>query len=193
MRQHLFSAAIISSALVLFSCKKEQNRCDGLEEAPVNTLTDISLLTANTAFADTLAKYPQLKVFRIIDDEHTLGMHCNVYYEGLPVISDGFNLFQSKSTNEITSLHDYIVDEVNVSLTPTVPLLTVTDIAREQVGIKNRCAYFQLAIFNSNAGKGNLPRDYRLVWNITDQKSDANVIVDAHTQAIYRSFDGKYE
>ena len=189
MRRHLSLVAIIASLLFFSSCKKEQNRCTGMSEASSNNLSDISLLTAHTAFADTLAKYPELKVFRIVNDEHVLGMHCNVYYQGLQVISDGYNLFQSKTTNEIFSIQDYIVDQINISLTPSVPLLTATEIAREQQGIKNKCAHYQLAIYDINATQGNQPREYRLVWVITDQKTDSTVIVDAHTQEVYRSFN----
>ena len=192
MRLLLLPLSIIFSSLMLSSCNKENHHCKGISEATSNNLSDISLLTAHTAFADTLAAHPQLKAFRIINDEHTLGMHCNVYYQGLQVISDGYNLFQSKSTNEMFSIHDHIVDEINLSLIPSITHLQAIDIAREQTPFKRKCASYQLAIFDINATKGNQPREYKLVWNITVQNSGINVVVDAHTQEVYRNFDGKY-
>lgn len=183
--------ALCISTILLSSCNKEKERCTGAEETRSSLITDLSVLNPHPEFADTLVAYPQLKVFRIIDDSLLIGIHCRVYHQGLEVISDGYILFKNKTTGSMFSIHDYILPEQSfTALTPSVSSSEAIEIARDVFPIKKRCALYQLALFNVNAGKGLDTRDYKLVWRITERNSGHEVVLDAHTQEVYRKFDG---
>lgn len=92
---------LLSSLLVLTACKKDEIICNSYTElTDKNHLVDITPLNQASAFNDSLTKYPQLRVYKVINDQYTLGMHCNVFFKGLKVFINSFDLYLRKSTNK---------------------------------------------------------------------------------------------
>lgn len=121
-----------------------------------------------------------------------IGIHCNVFHQGLPVLSDQYNLFQSKSTNEISSIHTELGDNIDIPLLPSLSSDDANTIAKETIKFNENCLKSRLAILNINSGKGEAPKEYRLIYKIQSKDENQYVIVDAHTGVVYRKHDGIY-
>lgn len=180
-------------ALAFIACKKKDKSC-AVTSVNENSNHKVSLesLATYPSLLDTLAKYPQLQVYKVINDEYQVGVHCNVYHQGLPVLSDHYNAFQSKSTNEIHSIHTELGQEINIALQATITKEAANTIAKNTIEFNDNCLKSRLGIFNINSSKGDLPKDYRLVYKIQNENETQYVIVDAHTGVVYRQNDGIY-
>lgn len=176
--------------LTFTSCKKDTEQCESVTELTnQNHLVDLTLINQVNELNDTLTKYPQLQVSRVINDPYLIGMHCNVFYKGLIVFTDQYSLFKSKSTNEIFSLKDYIVDTVDFTLTPTLDKENAITIAKQTVNFNNSCTSYRLGIYDLNASISLANKNYKLVWKVQGDNG-AYVVIDAQNGEIYASFDG---
>lgn len=178
-------------SIVVISCKKDKVSCQDITElTDQNHLVDIQPLNQASEFNDTLTKYPQLQVYRVIDDQYLIGMHCNVYYQGLKVFSDQYSLFKSKTNNSLFTLEDLIIDTVDFALTPTLTFGNAIDIAKQNLDYSKTCISYRLGIFDLNSGKGIETKDYKLVWKVHGENEVPYVILDANSGQVYRSHDG---
>lgn len=176
---------------VVVSCAKDKVSCQDITElTDQNHLVDIQPLNQASEFNDTLTKYPQLQVYRVIDDQYLIGMHCNVYYQGLKVFSDQYSLFKSKSDNSLFTLDNFILDTVNFALTPTLTYTNAIDIAKQSIDFSNTCISYRLGIFDLNSGKGIETKNYKLVWKVQGDNGSPYVILDANNIQVYRKHDG---
>ena len=72
---------LILILLVFNACKKDDQVCESYTELNDRQhLCDLSALNQYPQFLDTLAKYPQLRVNSIVNDEYMLKMNCDVFY-----------------------------------------------------------------------------------------------------------------
>lgn len=179
-------------SIVVISCTKDNVPCQEITELiDQNHLVDILPLNQSSVFNDTLTKYPQLQVYRIIDDQYSIGMHCNIYYKGLKVFSDQYSFFKSKTNNSMFTLEDFIIDTVDFTLTPTLTFSNAIDIAKQNIDFSKSCIYYRLGIFDLNSGKGMETKDYKLVWKVEGKNEIPYVILDANSGQLYRSHDGE--
>lgn len=177
--------------IVVISCTKDKVPCQEITElTDQNHLVNIQPLNQASAFNDTLTKYPQLQVYRVIDDQHSIGMHCNVFYHGLKVFSDQYSLFKSKTNNSLFTLEDFIIDTVDFTLTPTLTSSNAIDIAKQNLDYSKSCISYRLGIFDLNSGKGIETKNYKLVWKVQGRNEVPYVILDANSGQVYRSHDG---
>lgn len=182
--------SIVCFTVLVVSCTKLKSCKSATELTNKNHLVDIAPITQIPELYDTLVKYPQLQVYRVIDDTLMTAIHCNVFYKGLIVFSDQYSLFKSKSTNTITSLKSWILDTVDFSLTPTLPSSKAIEIAKEHQQFSKTCIQYRLGILDLNASQSFTTKDYKLVWKVQGSTGFPYVILDANNGTVYRDFDG---
>ncbi len=183
-----------SILLILFSCKKDAKICDSYTELiETNHLVDISPINEAPELIDTLNKYPQLQVYKVINDQYITGMHCRVFYKGLIVFTDYYTLFKNKTTWDIYSGDSTIVDSINLYLSPDKTYIEAIDIARKVENFDKGCISYRLGIYDINRNSSNQQKSYKLVWKIEGSDSGARfpyVYLDATTGHVYDHFDG---
>jgi hypothetical protein len=185
----LIALFFVSAAIV--ACTKEKVACqNNTELTDQHHLVDLALLNQAAEFNDTLAKYPQLQVYRVVNDPYLIGIHCHVFYKGLKVFSDQYSLFKSKSDNSVFSISNFIVDTVAFSLTPPLPYTSAIDIATQEMDYSNTCISYRLGIFDLNSGKGAATKEYKLVWKIEGENGYPYAVLDANNGEVYRAHDG---
>jgi len=178
-------------SMVIVSCTKDKVTClDNTELIDQNHLVDIQPLNQASEFNETLIKYPQLQVYRVIDDQYVIGMHCNVFYQGLIVFSDQYALFKIKSDNSVFSSEDFIVDTVDFSLAPSLTYTNAINTAKQNMDFSKTCVSYRLGIFDLNSGLGIETKDYRLVWKVQGENGYPYVVLDANDGQVYREHDG---
>lgn len=85
---------LLAILTVMTSCQKDVKVCTGYTElTDQNHLVDINNLNGAQELIDTLTKYPQLQVYRIINNQYSWGMHCYVFYKGLKIFTENYTLF----------------------------------------------------------------------------------------------------
>jgi hypothetical protein len=178
-------------SMLIASCTKDKATCiNNTELTDKNHLVDIQSLNQISEFNDTLTKYSQLQVHRIVDDQYVIGMHCNVFYKGLKVFSDHYSLFKSKSANSIFTLDNFIIDTVDFDLVPSLTYANAIDIAKQNMDYSKNCIFYRLGIFDINSGKGIETKDYKLVWKIQGEDGLPYVVLDANNGQVYSEHDG---
>jgi hypothetical protein len=178
-------------SILVISCTKDKVTCNNdTELKDQNHLVDIQSLNQVPEIIDTLTKYPQLQVYRIINDQYVTGIHCNVFYKGLKVFSDQYSLFKSKSNNSVFTLDNFIIDTVDFALTPTLTHTTAINIAKQNIDFSRTCISYRLGIFDINSGLGTETKDYKLVWKIQGEHGSPYVVLDANNGLVYREHDG---
>lgn len=183
--------AIIILPFIVASCVKDKVSCQNNRElTDQNHIVDIQPLNQASEFNDTLTKYPQLQVYRVIDDQYVIGMHCNIFYKDLKVFSDQYSLFKNKSNNTVFTMNDFILDTVDFGLSPSLHYTDAINIAEQNMDFSKTCISYRLGIFDLNAGKGVEPKDYKLVWKVQGENETPYVLLDANNGQIYRKHDG---
>ena len=176
--------------LLTASCKKDKIICTKYTElTDRNHLVDISALSGAPELLDTLAKYPQLQVFRIINDQYTIGMHCNVFYSGVKSFTDDYRLFKSRNDKSIAGW-DTIPVNLTLSLTPSIQFEQAISIAKQKLNYDNTCISYRLGIYDTNSGVSYQPKNYTLTWKIQGDNEYPYVILDANSGQVYIADDG---
>lgn len=194
MKTKKFKTRIITVfivSIIVFSCKKDKVICQSCTElTDQNHLVELQPLNQTSEFSDTLTKYPQLQVYRVIDNEYLIGMQCNVFYKGLKVFSDQYSLSKSKSNNSLFSLSSFIVDTIPFALTPSLTYTNAIDIAKQKMDYSKSCISYRLGIFDLNSGMGITTKEFKLVWKIQGANGYPYVMLDANNGQVYRQNDG---
>jgi hypothetical protein len=174
--------------LTLTQCKKDIKVCGGYTELSGQAhLVDLNALKDVPPFLDTLAKYPQLRVYEVINDPYMYGMHCHVFYKGLQLMNHNYALFKSKSENFIYGI-DTIAEGINMATTPNIQFEEAIGIGKRNMNFENACISYQLGIYD--LGDTQTSNRYTLVWKIQDEYGSRYVILDANSGQVYRKEDG---
>ncbi|MBI4944873.1 MAG: hypothetical protein HY840_00570 [Bacteroidetes bacterium] len=186
----LLTVAIVTLSFFVTTCSKDV--CDNYTElTDHNHLVDLSPLNGAHELLDTLTKYPQLQVYRVLNNQYCYGMQCNVFYKGFKVFTDYYALYKSKSDNNIYTADPAIVDTINISLTASIQFDKAISIARQNMNYSNTCISYRLGIYNLNAGTSNQTKNYKLIWKIQGENGYPVVDLDANSGQVYYAFDGK--
>ena len=177
------------SSFVIFGCKKQINN---VEKCLVQTqiiktghLSQYDFTAEAPNFIDTFSKYPQLQIYRIINDPYLLGVHCHVFYEGIEILNEGYRLFKNKNTGT-TDAMDSITSFIDIGLIPSINHKEAIRIAESKADYKGKCVSFQLGIYDINRGKGIPGKEFKLVWKVIPTDGEyPKVILDAHTGKTY--------
>lgn len=191
---HFYFLFFFTTLFLMSACKKKTNcGCQKAVSHPSN-IANIDALENAPKLQDTLNKYDQLEVFRVIDDQYLIGIHCHIYYQGLQVFGHDYSLFESKSDDDVTIIGDsMIVKTIPISLKPTISCQKAARIARENMKFNKMCLLKQLGIYDLNAGKGMTTADYKLAWRVAVKRGEAPyVYIDANSGEVYSKFDGSY-
>jgi hypothetical protein len=187
--KNLISILLFTSifSILFLNCKKDENICNVYQQvSEPKHLVDISILKSLAPeLWDTLALHSNLQVYRIINDEYEVLIHCNDFDRGLKNLSHQFSFYKMKRDNSIGSLETYFHDTLITSTKPTVSIERAIEIAKATINFNGICLYYRLGIYNNF-----IPSDYRLVWYIQDKNDNMHVMIDAKTESVYSSFDG---
>ena len=190
-------AMLFLTSLVVAACKKEASemvKCETQTEYNnTNHLISFDFSSDAPDFIDTLNKYPQLQIHRIAIEQNTIAVHCNVFYQGIQILNEGYRLIKNKATGE-NMVHDSITTYINIDLVPTKSAKESIKIAESVMDYGGSCISYQLGILDINKGINNQVKDYKLVWKVTkSQNAYPHVILDAHTGKTYRKYSGIVE
>lgn len=175
-------------SILLTQCKKDGKVCETHTElSGQQHLVDLNALKDVPPFLDTLAKYPQLQVYKVINDPFMYGMHCHVFYKGLQIINHNYALFKSKSEHFIFGI-DTIAEGINMAITPNIQFEEAISLAKQNMNFENTCISYQLGIFD--LGDTQTSNRYTLVWKIQDEYGSRYVILDANSGQVYLKEDG---
>ena len=189
-RKNLWTIAFVIVSFFLTTCKKDIKICDSYTKlTDHNHLVDISVLNGAPELLDTLVKYQQLQVYRVFNDQYAYGMHCHVFYKGLKVFTDNYQLWKSKTYNNIYG-DTSIVDTINISLTPSIKFDEAIIIAKQNINYNNTCISYRLGISDLNAGTSYQQKNYKLTWKIQGEDGYPVVVLDANNGQVYYAFDG---
>jgi hypothetical protein len=174
------------------SCLKDGKRCKELTEITgTDHLVDITPVLNIPELKARLQKYPQLQVFRVIDNEYEIAFISNVFYRGMPIIFESYRMSKSKKFHNIICTSEAPPDTIPISLKPLVSVPDAIKIAKGQQNFTDRCIAFRLGIFDINAGSGSSQKNYRLVWKIEGLEQEVPmVIIDATTKEVIMSDNG---
>ncbi|HTK81781.1 MAG TPA: hypothetical protein VL633_05775 [Bacteroidota bacterium] len=173
--------ALIPLLSALFmACGSSNNICTTTTE-----LTDrdhlVSLTPLRTApeLLDTLAKYPQLQVVRLFDDNYTVGVFANVYFDGLLSFTDTYRLYKSKRDGSVSS-PDRIPSPPNLSHNARITYTEAIRKARQVMEFDSLCISYRLGFFATTPGS-NIPSKYSLAWKIQGANGFPYLILDANS------------
>lgn len=181
---------ILFCAVLLSGCKKDVNACKDYKQlSGKEELIDVNTIDV-PEFKAVLLQYPQLQPYRFKNEQSFASMKCKVFYKGLPVFTDYYNVTKNSSSNQV-----YITDTVKaynlpVSVEPGISYTDAIRTAKKVMNFDHTCISYCLGIYNVNAYSGYSPDKYVLVWKIEGKNNYPYVVIDAHTQQIYQSFDG---
>lgn len=174
-------------ALLLFSCRKEIGVCKDYKEEKGRTAGQDPANLNYQPFRDTLDKYPQLHLINYWNNTSYQSMFCEVYYDELPVLPNGYSL--SRNANGQVTQSGQIIRSLSISLEPEVSLADAVKEAKKRVNLDYACIRYRKVIFDRTWGSGN--PDYRLAWKIMDADNPyVFAILDAKDKKYYQGSGG---
>ena len=185
------SIVLISSLLILASCKKTESNCSGnVEIKGSNHLVDLSVLKTVPQMLDSLEKYPNLQAASIMDDEYMTSLSCNYFYNNLTVFGASYELTKSKKFGYF-DCYDYR-PKVTLpnNLAQNIDNKKAIEIAKKAINLEPTCLTSQLGYSYQDTSAIEKTSSYKLVWNI--KSGSAFVIVDASNGSVYSKFDGRF-
>ncbi|MEN9522637.1 MAG: hypothetical protein RL065_1014 [Bacteroidota bacterium] len=188
MKNKLSLIFIFIAAVIFFRCKKDASICDAYQPIIESKhLIDISILKSIAPeLMDTITTHSNLQVYRLINEDNLIIIHCNDFDKDLKNLSRQFTFEKNLKDNSIFSFETYVHDTLSTSSKPTVSIVRAIEIAKATINFNGICPYYRLGIYNNF-----VPSEYRLVWYIQDKKDNMHVMIDAKTEKVYSSFDGK--
>jgi hypothetical protein len=186
--------SILLCLVVFFAtCKKDVRVCTTYTQITSQKhLVDISPLKGAPQLIDTLNKYSNLQVYRVIIDDATLGMECHVFCKGLQVFTHDFSLLKIKNNVPLYASDSSFTDTINLSTTPAINYLEAISIAHKNENFSKTCISYQLGFYDINASSNRLIKNYKLVWLVKGENDAPYVYMDANSGQVYNKFDGMF-
>ena len=185
------------SVLVLFlsinACKKDKEVCTNFNEINDRQhISDLTSLNKVPKFLDTLAKYPQLRVSSIVDDEYMIKMDCDKFSGNLIIFFDTYEISIHKRDSYVHASGDIKVPQ-NVDNIPLISSDEAIVKAKSEVRFPS-CVNYRLGLFPKYNEITDITT-YTLAWKITDSKGGSVpfVIIDAKTGLLLMKDDGVRE
>ncbi len=180
------------SVLVLFltinACKKDKEVCTNFNETNDRQHTsDLTSLNKVPKFLDTLAKYPQLRVSSIVDDEYMTKMNCDIFYGDLLIFFANYDLAKSKKDGNVFKSGDILVPQ-GLDIQPLVSSTNAISTAKSAMEFKS-CLNYRLGILPVY-DESNNTTNYKLAWKIAGESNSQFVIVDAKSGDVLMKDDG---
>lgn len=180
---------LILILLVFNACKKDDQVCESYTELNDRQhLCDLSALNQYPQFLDTLAKYPQLRVNSIVNDEYMLKMNCDVFYGNLILFFEGYEISKGKKEGYVFGGEEVLMP-MNVDTQADITFKDAIQTARSEVSFQS-CINYRLGLLPV-AEESSPFISYKLAWKISDQFNTQFVIVDAKNGSVLLKDDGK--
>lgn len=171
---------------VLFSCKKWENQgaCEVYTEIKDNGHTVDPHSYNLPELNDTLAKYPQLRLFRVNQDQYGWHARCYVVHNHVAITHSAYYLHKRFNDGAL-----YITGELpdvgNISLTPSISGTEAVRIAWQNANFGMACIDYQLQIYDTDTDFQDAVKNYRLVWQVEGDRGAPTVILDALNGEVY--------
>lgn len=183
-------AVIFFLFVCIVSCKQDEEVCENNREVyREGHLVDISPLKRYPEFLDTLAKYPNLQVHEIMEDEYGIRMHCNVSKNNLLVFWGYYTLVRGKKFDK--SLYESGTKSIADFVTITTPKISgneAVSVAKNELDFHGTCPFYQLGYYYEPNEKDSM--ELYLVWRVQTSSGTPTVILDAQTGKVYYKDDG---
>lgn len=184
------SMVVMLFLCLLASCKKDtQIRETYLELNDTAHLVNLSLLKDVPQFLDTLKKYPQLQLAEVMEDEYMTAMYCNVFYKGLKIFDEQYDMFKAKRNGGIFGI-DTIIDTLNIDLMPRLTYRQAVNTAKNALEFSDNFLYYRLGIYVEGRNPLNNLFQARLAWKVQNEGGIPFVIVDALNGSVITKDDG---
>jgi hypothetical protein len=189
----VISVVLITAFVFLQSCKKGEQICNGNKEIKsTNHLVDISVLKTVPQMLDSLAKYKELQVDKIVNDEYMTSVCCNYFSNGLIVFNASYALIKSKKFNFFIC-EDYRPKvTIPTNLAKNIDYRKALEIAKNEINFSGSCLSYQLGYYYSDTSEILTPASFKLVWSVKEIDGGAYVFLDAGNGKVYSKFDGRY-
>ena len=175
---------------LLASCKKDTQLRETYRELNDTAhFVDLSLLKDVPQFLDTLKKYPQLQLAEVMEDEYQIGMYCNVFYKGLKIFDDHYDISKGKRDGSIFCI-DTIIDTLNIDLKPRLTYKQAINTAKNALEFSDNFLYYRLGIYVEGRNPLNNLFQARLAWKVQKEGGMPFVIVDALNGSVITKDDG---
>ncbi len=178
--------------IICFSCQKDKI-CDF--EKLVTRLdytVDYSTVAKETDIDRILETHPHLGVQSIINDQYVAGVHCNLYFNDIRIITEKYSLLVGRKHPSRTELGSKILPDISIDLIPMVSKEdALTKAKSSQTKLNNRCSSIELAIFDQNHYESTSEKDFRLVWVVRAVDGGYPMVrIDAKSGEVLFSHDG---
>jgi hypothetical protein len=178
----------------LYGCSKEKPCTTVTEHTNNGHLIDVSPIQQTAAeFLDSLNKYPMLQAYKYRSEGSNKRIDCHVYYQGVRMFFSTYGLLKT-SNGDISPVGNNVTDfNLNINFTPDISFSDAIVLAKNNLDFGNACTSYALGVADNNSIKGLPGNDYRLVWRVGPENSDAFVYVDAHTGEIITVYSGIFD
>jgi Zn-dependent metalloprotease len=181
--------AVLIPISLFTSCKKDISVCKNYKElSGQEQLIDLNTINA-LELIDTLAKYPELQLYKFENTGNGWVARCNVFYKGLIIFSDTYLLNKSTSTGTMYASDTLRIKVMPTSLEPTISSDEAIKTAKRNTNYDHTCISYRLGIHNVNYSYSS-PKNYKLVWKIEGTDKYPYTIVDATTNRVIVSDNG---
>lgn len=175
---------------LLASCKKDTQLRETYRELNDTAhLVNLSLLKNAPQFLDTLKKYPHLQLVEVMEDEYQIGMYCNVFYKGLKIFDDHYDIFKATRDGSIFCI-DTIIDSLNIDLKPRLTYKHAVNAAKNSLDFGDNFLFYRLGIYVEGRNPLNNLFQARLAWKVQKEGGMPFVIVDAMDGSVITKDDG---
>lgn len=175
---------------LLASCRKDTLLRETYREFNDTAhLVDLALLKDVPQFLDTLKKYPQLQLAEVMEDEYQTGMYCNVFYKGLKIFDNHYDISKAKRDGSIFCI-DTIIDTLNIDLKPRLTYKHAINTAKNALDFGDNFLYYRLGIYLEGRNSFNNLMQARLAWKVQYEGGTPFVIIDAMNGSVITKDDG---
>lgn len=187
---------IILVLSLCWACKKEPAKyCPIMITGEIQgEYADLAAVAHIPQIMDTLAKYPQLRPYRVkfgygvASGSSYANVASNIYYKNLIIFNKDYYLFWDSygTSRELTKTYP-IPTKVGISIEPAISAEKANAIAEKTMHYSN-CALSQLGLLD--VGTDSIPQ-YKLIWRIMGAEGGYPIVnLDAQSGEVLSSSDG---
>ena len=179
---------------ILAGCKKDAGKHCPIIDDGVTQWVDLSPVKNIKEIMDTLAKYPELQVYRaqltwgVYDPtNYFASVSCNIYYKGVLIFNKSYGI------DAINVLPTYYSEPLPLKINELSVIPAINREKAHSIALKASsfpsCPASTLGIMNFSADSTPL---YKLVWRVRGPEYGYPIVfLDAQTGEVYSVFDGR--
>ena len=178
-----------------YGCTKDKVSCTKWHRVTrADFQVDYSSVAEETNADELLEQYPQLALFRILDDDKAAGIFCYHYYNGLRLITEKYTRLVGRLHSGTSEIGSKELLDIDINTDPTVSEIKAISLAiKNQPVLQNHCLDIELVIDDRNHYNSlSDTSDYYLAWIVENGiNGKPSIKIDATTGSILSIDDGK--